>query len=79
MPTKVTRKQVQEILNELNVNNPFSLRTVNFMDLARACPQFVIIKDWIPNPIAEKIKKELKSRLSVLVQFEAKKGVVMIG
>jgi len=45
LPTKVTRKQVQEILNELNVNNQFFLRTENLMDLARACQQFFFIKD----------------------------------
>lgn len=78
MAQKIKRKQVQAILNELNVDNPFSLRTVNLMDLARACPQFVTIKEWVPNPNAKDIKETIESKLPVVVQFEAKKGIAMI-
>jgi len=76
---KVTRKQVSAILKELGVDNPFSLRMVGFMDLARARKQFVTIKEWIPDPSAETIKETIQSRLPVIVQFEAKKGIAMIG
>jgi hypothetical protein len=77
--SKVTRKQVQKILNDLEVDNPFTLRTVDFSDLARARPQFVTIKEWTPNPSAEEIKETIESKLPVVVQFKAKKGIAMIG
>lgn len=78
MANKVNRKQVQAILNEMEVDNPFSLRTVDFSDLARARPQFVTIKEWIPDSSAKDIKETIESKLPVIVQFEAKKGIAMI-
>jgi len=61
MPTP--RGVVRDILTKHGLDNKFTIRTVDFTDLARCQVRFVTIKNWHPNPIARVIKAEIKSQL----------------
>jgi len=65
----MTRKEVKEMLEATGVTNRFSLRTVSFCDLARDQAQVVTIKDWQPDPKADKIKAAFRQR-GLIVEFD---------
>ena len=73
MPTNATevRKYVQATLTTYSFHNKFSVRTVDFTDLARAKVLDVNIKKWKPNPKAKVIKELVYKRFpkGVIVTF----------
>lgn len=73
------RKRVGQILKQYGLNNRFTIRKVDFSDLARVVVHNVTIKDWKPNArLAKLIEQEMEYEGSVtgnrmIVDFE---GVV---
>jgi len=61
MPTP--RGVVRDILTKHGLDNKFTIRTVDFTDLARCEVRFVTINDWRPNPAARILKEEISSQL----------------
>lgn len=70
MSAREARPVVQEALNELEVDNSFSIKTVDFQDLARDTALGVTIKDWYPDPQAQEIKDSLRERGFSVVTFD---------
>jgi len=70
--TSEVRKHVQAVLTAYGFRNRFSIRTVDFTDLARARVLDVSIKNWRPNPKAKVIKELIYKRFpkGVIVSFD---------
>jgi len=62
----VTRKEAQQILRGLGVENRFTLRMVNFEWASR---QVLSIKRWHPDPKANEIKAAFRDT-DVVVEFD---------
>jgi len=70
MSAQAARSVVKEALNEVGVDNKFSVTTTDFQDLARDTALTVTIKNWYPSSDAKEIKTELKERGFSVVMFE---------
>jgi len=63
------RSIVRQVLNKHGKTNRFTVRRVNFIDLARDEAIVITIRDWDPDPVADAIKHELKEH-GLIVMFE---------
>lgn len=64
------RKQIKDILASHGLYNKFTIRTVDFSDLARASATVVTIKDWKLNHIADIIEHQINVNTGAIVMFE---------
>jgi hypothetical protein len=71
MKTLLTRKLAAEVLKDLGVENKFSLRTIDFSDLARDRRGFLLLKEWNPRSqghLADAVKEAFR-KFGVVVDF----------
>ena len=65
------RAMVQEILTRRGLPNKFSVRTIDFTDLARADVHLVTIKDWTLWAETKHIRAEIYAALNTPGEFKA--------
>ena len=62
------RTEVQKIFDKHGIKNKFTVRTVDFTDLARGSKVFVKIKDWKPDPIFIVLEDEVREKTGATLQ-----------
>lgn len=62
------RKAVKAILDRHGYTNTFSVKRVDFEDLARCSAFFVKLQDWTPDPFFDVLKTEIKAKTGAILQ-----------